>query len=474
MTAAVAPTSLWAHQQQALDFALSHWDQGMRGIMLACVMGTGKSRIAIQAAHERQLSPLLIVCPLRVVEVWREQFERHLPGVYEFLALDSRAGTVTEKTRRARNFLGLNGPLAIAINYESARLEPFASFALARAWPLVIADESHRLKTPSGSGSRFVGKLGLRALHRLGLTGTPMPHSPLDVWAQFRFLDRTVYDPTYTSFRQRYAIMGGFHNGYAFQQVVGYQNLEELRQKFFSRSFQVGNEVLDLPGEREQNLYTDFRTQGAHIYQQMEREFVAILESGEEISAQNKLVQLLRLQQITSGSFADGQRFDVSKGELLRDLLEDLPAEEPVVVFCRFRPDLALVHHIARSLRRRSGEISGQASEVTGDRDDLAAFRRAGPDDPVILAVQLQSGGVGIDLTRARYAVYFSLGFNLADYLQSRARLYRAGQTRPVMFYHLFVRNTVDAMVARALERRQNLIEETLKELKCPHPLPKP
>jgi len=467
MTTAIVPGTLWAHQQEALDFCLGHWDRGQRGVMYAMAMGTGKSRVAIESAHQRGLSPILILSPLRVVDVWREQFERHLPGVYEFLALDNRAGTVAEKTHRARTFMAMEGPgrIVIAINYESARLEPFASWALARPWGLVIADECHKLKTPSGAASRFVGKLGLRAHYRLGLTGTPMPHSPLDVWAQFRFVDRTVYDGTFTSFRQRYAIMGGYHNGYAFQQVVGYQNLEELRQKFFSRSFQVGNEVLDLPGEREQNFFTDFKPAGARIYQQMEREFVATLESGEEITAQNKLTQLLRLQQITSGSFADGQRFDVSKGELLRELLEDLPADEPVVVFCRFRPDLAMVHHVACSLGRISGEISGS-------EDDLAAFRRAERGDPVILAVQLQSGGTGIDLTRARYAVYFSLGFNLADYLQSRARLYRAGQTRSVMVYHLFVRNTIDTIVARALERRQDLIESTLKELKCPHPLP--
>jgi SNF2 family DNA or RNA helicase len=202
----------------------------------------------------------------------------------------------------------------------------------------------------------------------------------------------------------------------------------------------------------------------------MESEFVAMLESGELIAAKNKLTQLLRLQQITSG-YLEGRRFDMAKGQLLEDLLEDLPADEPVVVFCHFRSDISLIHQIARTLGRRSGEISGQRSEISGARDDLEAFRRGGADDPVILAVQIQSGGVGIDLTRSRYAVYFSTGFNLGDYVQSRARLQRAGQTRSVFFYHLLARNTVDEMVARALARRQDLIESVLQELQCRHPL---
>ena len=37
-----------------------------------------------------------------------------------------------------------------------------------------------------------------------------MPHSPLDIYAQFRFLDPDVYGTRVTAFRAQYAIMGGF------------------------------------------------------------------------------------------------------------------------------------------------------------------------------------------------------------------------------------------------------------------------
>jgi len=433
------------------------------------VHNCGKSRVAIELAHACNLSPLLILCPLRVVEVWREQFERHLPGIYDFLALDHRVKTVADKTRLAREKLAWatakGRKLVIATNYESARLEPFAHWALATAWPLVIADEIHKTKSAAGAISRFLGRLGLMAKYRLGLTGTPMPHSPLDIWAQYRFLDRSIYDATYTAFRLRYAVMGGHFIGGAYREVVGWKDLDGLRAKFFSIAYQVGAEVLDLPGEREQTLYTALGTAGARVYRQMETDFVARLSSGEQLSAANKLVQLLRLQQITSGAvMTEGgavTEVDNAKECLLEDLLEDLDAGEPVVVFTRFRYDLDVVHRVAQRLGRASAEISGRA-------DEIATWKR--PDGPPILAVQIQAGGVGIDLTRAAYAIYYSLGFNLADYLQSRARLYRSGQRRPVMFYHLGVHDSVDAMVARALARRQDLVESVLQELKCIHP----
>jgi SNF2 family DNA or RNA helicase len=458
----IPANTLWPHQQRALDFIGNLWGRGIGGVLLSIIMGAGKTRVAIEAASRARLSPILIVCPLRVIEVWREQFELHLPGQYDFLPLDGRGGTVLEKTREARNRLAWSisrrRPLAIAINYESAFLEPFASWSLCNMWPLVVADELHKCKQASGAISRYVGRLGLRARYRLGLTGTPMPHSPLDVWAQFRFLDREVYDATYSSFKSRYAILGG----YLGKVPVGWRDLHELREKFFSRAFQAGPEVLTLPEVRDQTLHCMLSPRGARIYREMEEDLIAWIGTAPApIVAANALVRLLRLQQITSGTVVDADRkeqaVDHSKQQLLEDLLEDLPAEEPVVVFARFRSDLARIRLVAEELGRTAGELSGAA-------DDLAAWKRG---EKTILAVQIQAGGVGIDLTRAAYGVYYSLGFNLGDYLQSRARLHRSGQLRPVIFYHLAARDTVDGAVLRALERRQNLVESVLQELKC-------
>jgi SNF2 family DNA or RNA helicase len=456
-------SELWRHQAEALSFVEHRWATGHRGALLAMHMGTGKSRVVVELAKRNQLSPALILCPLRVVDVWTEQFGRY-GNDYEVLPLGDQAGTVAEKAGAANeriHWCAEHGrPLAIAINYESARLVPFNSWSLRRSWPLVIADESHRLKQPSGAISRYAGKLGLVAGRRIGLTGTPAPHSVLDLWAQFRFLDRTIYDPTFTSFRARYAVMAGYLN----KEVKEWQNLDELREKFLQAAYQVGPEVLDLPEEQEQTLFCTLGGQAQRIYNEMERDLVSWIDAGYAVTAQNALVRLLRLAQITDGVVKDNDGMehviDTSKQTLLKDLLEDLAADEPVVIFARFRSDLEQIHAAAQELGRRSGELSGE-------RDDLSAWKRGAALDPVILAVQIQAGGVGIDLTRARYAIYFSIGFNLADYLQSRARIYRAGQLRPVMFYHLMVGNTIDPIVMRALERRQDLVDATLKELPC-------
>ena len=66
-------------------------------------------------------------------------------------------------------------------------------------------DESHRLKSPSGKISRFASQLSDRSRRRLALSGTPMPHSPLDIYAQYRALDKSVFGVHHQQFKNRYA-----------------------------------------------------------------------------------------------------------------------------------------------------------------------------------------------------------------------------------------------------------------------------
>jgi SNF2 family DNA or RNA helicase len=95
--------------------------------------------------------------------------------------------------------------------------------------------------------------------------------------------------------------------------------------------------------------------------------------------------------------------------------------------------------------------------------DDLKRWQAG---EAPVLAVQIDSGGVGIDLTRARYSIYYSLGFSLGSYEQSLARIHRPGQTRPVEYIHLLAEGTVDEKVMAALSQRANVVNAVLEQIK--------
>ena len=440
-----AMTTSWQHQREALDFV-----KDKPGSMLAMEMGTGKTKVAIDLMDAHDYRRVLIVCPLSVVAgVWPGEFAKHSPAPWTVLPL--ARGSLKDKQAQAEAAPLKSERAAVVINYESVWREPFGSWARKQPWDLLVLDESHRIKSPGGVASRYCSRLSDRVPQCLALTGTPMAHSPLDIYAQYRALDKSIYGTSYFRFKSRYAVMGGWNN----QEIMGYQHQEEFQEKLYSIAYRVeAADVLDLPPLLTVTRMCELGPKARKLYRTLERDFIADLEEG-RITAVNALSQLLRLQQVTSGyARTEDDRdveVDTTKAELLADLLEDM-GKEPVVVFARFKHDLEVVHRVARRLGRPSYEISGA-------RKELSLWNEGGG----VLAVQIQSGGLGIDLTKARYAVYYSLGFSLGDYLQSRARLHRPGQERPVEIIHLIATQSVDEKVMAALAAREQVVESIMR-----------
>ena len=439
----------WPHQTEALEFV-----SDKPGAMLAMDMGTGKSRVIVDLIAQQGYQKILILAPLSVVgNVWPGEFRKHAPGLLRVLPLASKP--IKVRAEAAAKALKTGQPTAVVMNYDAIWRKPFGDWAMKQNWDLLVMDESHRIKAPGGMASRYCSRLSDRVQHRVALTGTPMAHSPLDIYAQYRAIDKSIYGTSFYRFRSRYAVMGGFNR----LQVVGYQREAELRSKFYSRAYRVeSDDVLDLPSTLSINLMCDLGRLGQRLYTEMAEEFIADVQGG-QITASNALSRLLRLQQITSGygRLEDGtdREIDTSKAQVLEDVLTDI-GKEPVVVFTRFVHDLDVVHRVAEKVGVPSYEVSGR-------RKDLAEWTSG------VLAVQIQAGGLGLDLTQARYAIYYSLGFSLGDYSQSMARLHRPGQTHPVEYIHIVADGTVDETVMEALANREAVVDHILRDCGINH-----
>ena len=191
----------------------------------------------------------------------------------------------------------------------------------------------------------------------------------------------------------------------------------------------------------------------------------ALLGNQRMVVASTKMVIGLRVQQ-ASGGFAKVEEIDAETGEAtertvsvgtekldaLRDMAISLHAEnESVVVFARFRAE---IDAIEERLRRVYGKA--HVSRIDGTvpvphRSGIVDAFQVEKGPPRAIVLQVSSGAAGITLTRARHAVYFSMGYSATDYWQSQDRIHRIGQGRPC-FYHLLVasgsddRVTIDAL----------------------------
>lgn len=435
----------WPHQLQAY-----HQAYNFKGALLDAFMGTGKTKITIDLIQNRGHKRVLVLCPPKVIPVWESQFAQHCAIPYRMVLLDT-SGNKKADARAAFASTADDKLLVTVISYHSAFREPFKAWSLAQKWDLVVCDESHILKAPGGVISKYVAALGRHSQYRLALTGTPLAHSPLDAYGQFRFIDPSVFGTSFTVFRTRYAIM----NEYIPTEIIGWQNEADFYRRYYSRTIKIPREVLNL--RPPIHVYppdvpwAELGGDAARLYDEIASDFITELSDGTIVNASNALVQLLRLHQL-AGGFLAGQQLDNSKLEVLEELLDEI-GDEPTVIFALFRDEITAIHKVVAKLGRKSLEISG-----TGN--DLPRWPQAGN----VLVVQVRAGGAGIDLTAAHYCIYYSKGFSLGEYDQSLARIHRPGQTETVTYYHLLTKHTVDSRIERALKERRDVIADILRD----------
>ena len=451
----------WQNQEEAYQFAMAH-----PAIMLNMDMGTGKTRVAIDVAMDRvDVNRILVVCPKAVLGVWPKELDKHASCGYQVYV--RKGGRIADEAKGVKEFITPRPVPGIkrfvVINYDSVWRKELGDVISKATFDMVILDESHRAKAAGSKVSRFLALMGKRTKYRMCLSGTPMANSPLDVYGQYRFLDPTIYGTNYNNFLQEYAVMGGPERRF----VVGYKNQKKLNEKFqsiaYSCSMKDVSQRLKLPESlppttREVELPSrDMRT-----LHDLSDEFIAECSTGNMIVLNNVLTRALRMQQISAGfcltqSGPGGEsgceELNTAKADSLEDYLQDIDPHEKVVVFCQFKHDLNTIGVVAHKVGRDSYELSGQWNELEAWKTSIGG----------VLAVQIQAGAEGVDMTCSNHAIYFTLPHSLALYEQSKARLYRPGQTRPVSFVHLIATGTIDELMYRSLLRKRDLID-SIKE----------
>ena len=475
--------SLWRHQVDALRFIRERFAAGRPGTLIAADMGTGKTRIGAEAAHDEiELTgdaDILVICPMSVVrgaKSWDSEMQSVLgPRVPRII---HAGGTTTKALRELTNYRNVSGPLVMIVNYESL-LGKLGEEIWQRSWRLIICDEAQRLKSPGGKQSKRIATLANRhGARRLALTGTPTPHSHLDAYGIMRFADPSIFGTRFQNFKHRYTRRAFYgeqglamrvkergEGGRLFDLVP--QNMDEFEERLAIATFRVkADDVLDLPPAVTEKRTINLRDKDtAQAYWEMFRKLVTELEAG-TLTAANRGVRVIRLQQIVNGivNDDDGNRTVVSDGKMkaLVELFEEIPPDEPIVVFGRFHTDLDQIGEAAKKAKRSSTELSGRVHTPT----ELERWQMGARN---VLAVQIQAGGVGIDLTRARHAVWFTMPYSVAEYTQAEARLVRPGQERSVIFVRLLCEvqgiPSIDHMTAQAMDQRRDALDEIMRHL---------
>lgn len=238
----------YRHQREAFEFAcrlfgLTNGNALSKGIALLMEMGTGKTitSIAITGAlyQAHKISRVLVVAPLSIVGVWQEEFAKFADFTYNLTVLKGSA------EKKISALMSMNGDsLQVAVlNYESVwRLEKQIT-----SWKpdLIIADESHKIKSHSISASKAMHRLGARASYRMILTGTLVTNKAIDIFSQYKFLQPSIFGNSFYVFRNRYFDMCGYGQ---YTPVLKRSMEQDLMKRLHSIAFRATKaDCLDLP-----------------------------------------------------------------------------------------------------------------------------------------------------------------------------------------------------------------------------------
>lgn len=424
-------------------------------------MGCGKTLTTIAVAgalyNLGKIDRVLVVAPTSVCSVWPHDLNQFAAFPWEARVL------LGDKKKRLKALNELeNWPfkaLRIAvINYESTHREGIYEALAAYKPDLIVCDESQRIKNPSAAQSKALHKLGDAAPFRMILSGTPVQNNAVDLYSQYRFLDPAVYGANFYAFKNRYCIMGG----YGQHQIVGYRNMDELVEKEHSVAYRVTKEeCLDLPQQTFINRYVQFTDAEQAIYEQLRKSSFLELETGENVTATTILTMYLRLMQLTGGFLTADEstrpkQVNTAKLDALADIVDDyvVDAGKKLVIFARFRAEIAAIENLLRLRKIQYGSIYGDVPME--ERGKIVEDFQTNPDTKVFVA-QIQTAGLGITLHAASTAVFYSYDYNYANYAQALARIHRIGQRFPVTYIHLVVDGSIDEKILAALENKEDM-----------------
>lgn len=438
-------TTPYAHQRAGFDFLVT-----LGGGGLLWEMGTGKTKTAIDYAEwlakQDGEAPfcVLVICPNTVKRNWCLEIEKHA-GHSDYIVPEGPTKERAKQIGTARYTI---------VNCEALSLLVTTTAILARPWDLVIVDESTRFKTPTAKRTKALHKI--KAKRRVILTGTPITGKPQDAWAQLEFVEPGILG-SWWAFVDRY-----LERDY-FGAVTGVKasGAEQLRATIESRSYRVLKEnVLDLPPKVYEDRWVEMGGDQQRAYTQMKNELRVAIEGVPDVHAPTILTQLLRLTQITAGLVGTSDKYlwmhDGAKVTELDSLLREELEDQQVVIFGIYQKEL---ENLAIRFWKRDSPVAPILYGPTPERARQTIIDRFQSGDEQYLFAQAHTGGIGINLTAAQYAVYTTRGWSLEDYLQSQDRLHRIGQQGTVTIIHLGAKSTVDEQIAKALAAKQNMAD---------------
>ena len=420
--------SLLPHQIRALERL--HETGGKQLLHIGC--GGGKTLTTLMYLKGKNTKRVLVIAPATLLSVWDDEAKKWLG--FSFTKIKG-----SPEARKKIYQQGTDG--FFVVGYEIF-LKDWKIISTLR-FDAVVAEESHRMKSPTAKVTKAILKFSSKIPIRIALTGTVIPGGWKDVWSQVNFISPGAMYGNFYVWRQIHCLMP-IPNCPA---ITGYRDIEKIKQDIQPFVFTVPKEEIDknLPPATFQNITFELSPKERKYYDQLKNDLILQISADETLTVANALGLILRLRQAVNGLFVFGMDVPSSKLQVLKDLIDTFDPEEKVIIFTMFA-------ETAYELKKNIPEAFVVSGE-TKDKDEVVAVWKAKGR----ILVGTKSLSEGWNLQEARIVINFDLPYTNAEYIQRYSRVLRGGQQRSVIVYNLIAEKTVDAHVQKILEKKKDM-----------------
>ena len=338
---------------------------------------------------------------------------------------------------------------------------------------LALVDESTCIKNHKAKRTKAAIEIGAKCKARRIATGSPVTNSPLDLYSQCAFLDKSLLGHgSYYSFKYTYADIEKIPNrqGQYYEKVIRYKNLDHLSELLKKFSYRITKkECLDLPDKIYMTRDVELTPEQEKVYREMYDYQFALLQNEEgfkEMSTSVVLTKFLRLHQVLCGTFTsdDGTitRLPNNRVEALKEVLDETSGK--VIIWATYLEDIKAIMEMLEKEYGKESFVTYYGATSSEDRTE-AINKFQDESSPVRFFLgNVQTAGRGITLTAASTVVYYSNNFSLELRQQSEDRAHRLGQKNNVTYIDLVVRGSLDEKIIKSLIEKRNIANEILKD----------
>ncbi|GET88901.1 DNA helicase, putative [Leishmania tarentolae] len=414
--------------------------------MIADDMGLGKTVQAIAVAHHyRDEWPVLVVCPMSLMENWAKEFNMFCGIPFARIAI-------------------LQGAKATATSLHAVAIVSYSSLKCVENahFNVVILDESHYIKAGAAKRAQQSLKLCRASRRVILLSGTPAMSRPIELYAQLQAIQPSLV-PTKAQFGARYcnSFVGRF--GIDLTGHAHPDELHSLLRHFLIRRTkrELGSE---LPSKSRQLLYVYITEKEKKA---LEKQIIALRRSLSSASAaatsSNSFLTdngggdwAARAPNVFEMKMATARAKIPAVQDYVSGIVEQhLDSGEKLILFAHHQCMMEALRSAVEAVRPRQPidyiYISGDTPPA--QREPAAEHFRTEATCTVAI-LSMQSSGIGHNFTCASTVVFTELDWNPSTHLQCEDRVHRIGQAQPCHIKYLLAEGTSDSVIWPLLQTK--------------------